>query len=119
MKCTIEFYEKENGRKPVEEFLDALSIKHREKVLHTIYRLKEYGCDMHYPEVDLIKGKKYRGLRELRVEYASDYIRIFFFITKSNVAVLLHSIIKKQAKTPVKDLETALSRMKRYLGGDS
>ena len=28
---TVEFYRKENGRIPVEEFLDELPMKHREK----------------------------------------------------------------------------------------
>ena len=48
------------------------------------------------------------SLKEYRLLYTS-------FLTEYNVkAVLLHAIQKKTDKTPKKELETALARMKDY-----
>jgi len=38
---------------------------------------------------------------------------VFYFVDNFD-AILLHGIIKKQDKTPVKDLDIALSRMIEY-----
>ena len=70
---------------------------------------------MHYPHVDTIKGKKYKDLWELRIEFASDIFRIFYFLPVKNIAILLHGIVKKKQKTPSKELDVALDRMKEYL----
>ena len=70
--------------------------------------------------MDSIKGDKYAGLMELRTKQASDIFRTFYFIvvkdeeTKAEKAVLLHAIQKKTNKTPKRELETALARMKDY-----
>ena len=93
MGYEIEFYKTESGRIPVDEFI-------------------------HY--VDSIKGDKYAGLMELRTKQANNIFRTFYFVvvkdeeTKTEKAVLLHAIQKKTDKTPKKELETALSRMKDY-----
>ena len=39
---TVEFYRKENGRIPVEEFLDELPMKHREKAIRSLMLLEEF-----------------------------------------------------------------------------
>jgi phage-related protein len=77
--------------------------------------LEKCGNELHYPHVDTIKGKKYSGLWELRIEFASNIFRIFYFLYERNTAILLHGIIKKSQKTPKKELDTALERMKEYL----
>ena len=75
---------------------------------------------MHYPYVDSIKGDRYAGLMELRTKQASDIFRTFYFVvvkdkeTKAEKVVLLHAIQKKTDKTPKKELETALTRMKDH-----
>ena len=52
---------------------------------------------------------------ELRIEFASNIFRIFFFLPQKNNAILLHGIVKKKQKTPRNELDVALARMKEYL----
>jgi phage-related protein len=52
---------------------------------------------------------------ELRIEFASNIFRIFFFLPGINNAILLHGIVKKSQKTPKKELDVALERMKEYI----
>lgn len=57
---------------------------------------------------------------ELRTKQANNIFRTFYFVVikdepeNSEKAVLLHAIQKKTDKTPKKELETALARMKDY-----
>ena len=120
MGYEIEFYKTENGRNPVGEFIQSLQEKQTAKILRDIDLLHDKGDTLHYPYVDSIKGDKYAGLMELRTKQASDIFRTVYFIvvkdeeTKAEKAVLLHAIQKKTNKTPKRELETALARMKDY-----
>jgi phage-related protein len=62
-----------------------------------------------------IAGKKYSALWELRIKLASDSFRILYFGFQETEYILLHGFTKKKDKTPVKELEIALSRMGDYL----
>lgn len=120
MGYEIEFYKTENGRKPVEEFLKSLQKNQSARILKDIELLKAIGADLYYPYIDSIKGEKYKGLMELRTKQANNIFRTFYFVvvkdeeTNEEKAVLLHAIQKKTDRTPKKELETALSRMKSY-----
>lgn len=120
MGYEIEFYQTESGRKPVEEFLKSLQKKQSARVFKDIGLLKEMGSSLYYPYIDSIKGDKYKGLMELRTKQANNIFRTFYFVVvkdedkKTEKAVLLHAIQKKTNKTPKKELETALMRMKDY-----
>lgn len=120
MGYEIEFYKTENGRNPVDEFIKSLQEKESAKVVKDIRLLKEMGAKLHFPYVDSIKGDKYAGLMELRTKQSNNIFRTFYFVVvkdeerKEEKAVLLHAIQKKTNKTPKKELETALARMKEY-----
>lgn len=120
MGYEIEFYKTASGRKPVEEFIFSLQEKQTAKMLRDITLLQTKGSDLRFPYVDSIKGDKYDGLMELRTKQASNIFRTFYFTivkdkkTKLEKAVLLHAIQKKTDKTPKRELETALERMKEY-----
>lgn len=120
MGYEIEFFKTESGKKPVEEFICSLQKKQAAKILRDLTLLQENGRNLYFPYVDSIKGERYDGLMELRTKAAGNIFRTFYFIVvkdesqKLEKAVLLHAIQKKTKKTPKKDLETALSRMKEY-----
>jgi len=115
VKYKAELYEKENGKIPVLEFILNLNPKQQAKIYREIDLLEKFGSDLHYPHVGSIKGKRYTDLWELRIELASDIFRVFYFLPKNNKAILLHGIVKQKQKTPKKELDTALERMKEYL----
>ena len=120
MGYAIEFYTTKSGRNPVKEFIQSLQKKQIAKILRDITLLQEVGRDLHYPYVDFIKGDKYSDLMELRTKQSNTIFRTFYFVVvkdeekKEEKAVLLHAIQKKTDKTPQKELETALARMKEY-----
>ena len=78
----VEMYEKKDGKMPVQDFIQGLEPKKQAKISREIDLLEKFGSELHYPHVDTIKGDKYKGLLELRVEFASNIFRIFFFYRK-------------------------------------
>jgi phage-related protein len=111
----IEFYETETGKIPVYDFISALPEKLRAKTFRDIELLQKYGSELREPYVKSIKGKKYKGLLELRIKYSSDAARIFYFVNYNNKYVLLHGFIKKTMKTPPKEIEKAKKYMEDYI----
>ena len=61
----VEFYQKENGRIPVQEFLNSLPSKLRSKAYLDIKLLDACGSNLREPYVKPVKGKKNKGLYEL------------------------------------------------------
>lgn len=120
MGYEIEFYKTESGRDPVSDFIKTLDKKQAAKIYRNIGMLRDFGADLHFPYVDFIKGDKYKGLMELRTIQAKNIFRIFYFVIvkdtekKTERAVLLHAVQKKTDRTPKKELDTALMRMKEY-----
>jgi len=110
----IEYYQKENGEIPVEDFLLSLNPKLRAKAYSDIMLLKRLGINMREPYSTPIKGEKYKGLFELRTKFSSDITRIFYFLYDRNRFVLLHGFVKKTNKTPERELERAVKYKKDY-----
>ena len=108
MEWEIEYYQKENGEIPVEDFLLTLNPGLRAKAYSDITLLKRLGINIRAPYSTPIKGKKYKGLFELRTKFSSDITRIFYFLFEKNTFILLHGFVKKTNKTPTKELEQAL-----------
>lgn len=100
----IVFYTKENGEKPIEEFIISLDEKMKSKALGQIAILKEKGRTLREPYSKYIKD----GIFELRIKFSSDISRIFYFFYVGNKVVLTNGFIKKTQKTPTSEIEKAL-----------
>lgn len=107
---SIEFYEKENGKKPVQDFLDSLDIKMRAKAIHEIQILKEIGNNLREPYSKSIQD----GVFELRIKFSSNISRIFYFFYVDKKIILLSGFIKKTQKTPKTEIEKAISHKIDY-----
>ncbi len=114
MVFEVEFYQKENGDIPVLNFLLLLQPKMRAKAYSEIELLKKHGNELREPYVKQIKGEKYKGIYELRIKFASDITRIFYFSFSQDTFILLNGFIKKDNKTPVRELEKARNYKKDY-----
>lgn len=110
----LEFYMKENGKIPVQDFLYSLPPKLRAKAFSDIELLKNMGNDLHEPYVKPLKGKNNKGLFELRIKFSNDIARIFYFTYYNNKFVLLHGFIKKTMKTPENEINKARKYMQDY-----
>lgn len=111
----VEFYKKETGKVPVQEFLLSLPAKLRAKAFSDIELLKLYGSELKEPYVKPVKGKKNKGLFELRIKFSNDIVRIFYFTYYNHKYVLLHGFLKKTQRTPPKEIERARSYMEDYM----
>gem|GEM_PF-86270 len=101
----MEYYKKENGHIPVLDYLLSLEAKMRAKAFSEIELFEKHGPELREPYVKPIKGTQYKGLFELRIKFASDISRIFYFTYHQKTFVLLHGFTKKTETTPQKELE--------------
>ncbi len=99
----VEFYCLPSGEKPVVEFLDGLDKKMRAKALHSISVLEEFGNQLREPHSKPMG----EGLFELRIQFASDISRIFYFFVVDNKIILTNGFIKKTMRTPKAQLDLA------------
>lgn len=100
---TIGFYRLPNGKAPVEEFLDGLETKMRNKAVDSISLLEEFGNRLTLPHSRAMGD----GLYELRIKFASDITRIFYFFFVDNRIILTNGFVKKTVKTPPNELKLA------------
>lgn len=107
----IVFYTDLRGRRPVEDFLDSLDIKMRQKMLRSIKALQEMGTDLRMPLSEALGD----GIFELRAQVGSNITRVMYFFFVGDRAVLTHGFVKKTQKTPVKEIERAKELRDEYI----
>lgn len=106
----IKYYKNENGKELIKIFLNGLDAKMRAKAFWELGLLEEKGAALKRPYCAYIR----EGIFELRVEYASNIARIFYFFFDEQDIVLTNGFIKKTQKTPQKEIEKALKYKKDY-----
>lgn len=102
----IEYYRKENGSCPFEEFVDGLPEKVQYRIMESVDTLAEGGPLLREPLSKPVGD----GLFELRIisgRYAS---RVLYFFVYGGRAVITNGFLKKSQKTP----RTELQRARRY-----
>lgn len=99
----VDFYQLPNGEKPVEKFLNSLDRKMRAKALHSLSILEEFGNTLREPHSKSIGN----DLFELRIKFASDITRIFYFFVVDNRIILTNGFVKKTMRTPKSEIELA------------
>lgn len=71
----VEFYENENGDTPVEDFLNSLDIKMRNKLLMILNVLQEKGNQLREPYSKHLED----GIFEVRGKVGNDISRVLYF----------------------------------------
>lgn len=112
----IEFYETEDGKCPIWDFLEALRLKaptnkdariqHKQASLY-IELLQQNGTHMNAEITKHLDD----GIWELR----PGNNRIFYFFCQNDTYVLLHQFRKKSQKTPKREIEKAKTERNDYL----
>ena len=102
----IVFYETEDGKNLVREFLRSIEPKMRVKIARTISLLKVYGYELREPYSKSLGD----GIFELRTQFGGNISRVLYFFVVNGKAVLTHGFIKKTQKTPQQEID----RVKRY-----
>ena len=108
-KTAVIFYEDNDGRAPVVEWLRELSKTNKKAwalCRKRVQQLSESGHELRRPAADILRD----GIYELRARQGKVQYRILYFYHGQNVAVLAHSIIKKGSAVPNVDIEKAIDR---------
>ena len=91
----------------VDQFIDNLEITTQGKIRNVINLLKEYGHLLRTPHSKKIIG--HDNLFELRSSGNSP-VRLFYTVHK-NEYYILRGFVKKTNKTPIREINTAISRI--------
>ena len=110
MEFKIVYYKNCKGECPVEEFLLKLGVTNKLLQAQSFKAIEKLRFQEYHKE----PFSKYleTGLYEVRIRSRSDLLRIFYTFKKGQIIILLHNFIKKQQKTPLRELETARKRLK-------
>lgn len=99
----VNYYEDENGNKPVENFIDSLDGKMKAKVFGRLELLEEYGSMLGMPFSRYLDD----GIFELRTVQGNNITRILFFFVVGERVILTHGFVKKTQKTPLREINKA------------
>lgn len=111
MKFEVQFYEKENGERPAEEFMLSVDDKMRAKLSGLVKVLEEKGNNLREPYSKYLED----GIFELRGKVGNDISRVLYFFYYEGKIILTNGFIKKTKKTPRKQIKLAKERRKEYI----
>ena len=107
----IYYYTTVLGENPFSDFLDRLSGQQQAKILRIFSNIKEHGLSSILPHVKKLSGTP---LWEIRI-LGKDNIRVLYVCPLKETVLVLHGFVKKQQKTPDREITTALQRYKEWL----
>ena len=111
-KWQLLYYIKQDGTKPVEEYIKKLPINERAKTFTFIEHLKEKGPELHRPYADLLED----GIHELRIKLTGDQVRILYFFCYKNIIILTNAFEKHTEEVPKSEIKTAKINRDDFLG---
>lgn len=106
----VEFFEKDDGSFPVEEFILSQDIKMRAKIFRNLELLASHGDMLREPYSKSLGN----GIFEIRTRVKSDITRILYFFVLGKKIILTNGFVKKTQKNPQKEINLALSRRNEY-----
>ena len=107
----IIFYHLENGKCPVEDYLESLTNKQVEKVFFVLDLIETINV---IPRKFFKKLEATDDIWEVRIQYGNNIFRLFGFFDGNGLVVLHHAFTKKTQKTPKKEIKIAEQRKKDY-----
>ena len=100
----VKFYlNSRTGQSHPLDYINKLPTKEKAKVLKYIEFLREHKGILDEPYSRHIKDK----IRELRVDFARNRFRIFYFLFVGKTIIILHAFSKRTSKTPVSEINLA------------
>ena len=106
----MDFYKAADGSKPLVSFVDLLNVKMKAKVMANLVLLEEYGNMAREPLSKPIGD----GLFEMRAILGNDIVRILYFFDGGRIIIATNGFVKKQQKTPGKEIDLAKKRRTDY-----
>ena len=107
----VEYYEKEDGTFPAEEFILSLDTKMQAKMFRELELLETFGNELREPHSKPLSD----GIYEIRAKVASDITRVLYFFVVNKKIILTNGFVKKTQKTPDSEITLAKKYRKDYL----
>ena len=107
----VEYYEKEDGTFPAEEFILSLDAKMQAKMFRELELLETFGNEVREPHATPLGD----GIDEIRAKVASDITRVLYFFVVNKKIILTNGFVKKTQKTPDSEITLAKKYRKDYL----
>ena len=108
---TVVLYETEDGKTPVEDWMDSLDPKMRAKLIAMLLLLEEKGNALRKPYTESLGD----GIFELRAIQGNNISRALFFFYFNQRIIVTNGFIKKQQKTPANEIKLAKERRLDFL----
>ncbi len=108
---TVVLYETEDGKTPVEDWMDSLEPKMRAKLIAMLLLLEEKGNALRKPYTESLGD----GIFELRAIQGNNISRALFFFYFDQRIIVTNGFIKKQQKTPANEIQLAKDRRLDFL----
>ncbi|AVM70011.1 type II toxin-antitoxin system RelE/ParE family toxin [Lachnospiraceae bacterium oral taxon 500] len=108
---TVEFFEREDGTFPAEEFILSQNVKMQVKLFRLLELLELKGNELREPYSKSILD----GIFEIRAKQGTDAARVLYFFVENKKVILTNGFIKKMQKTPKNEIDIALKYRKQYL----
>ena len=102
MAWEVEFYGK------VDQDIAAMPPKIQARMIHLMELMEKHGANLGEPHTKALKD----GLFEIRAKAKEGIGRGFFCYMDGQRIIILHAFVKKDQKTPKKDLELAKQRLR-------
>lgn len=106
MDYTVEYYEKDDGSRPAEEFILSQDNKMQAKIFAALELLESKGPALREPYSKVLDD----GIFEVRAKQGTDISRVLYFFVVGRRVILTNGFVKKTMKTPPREIE----RAKRY-----
>ena len=111
MKKIEYFLDQNKNISPPKDYIDSLSKKQKAKIFRIFLNIETYGLSSIQPHIKKLTGTP---LWEIKI-LGQDSIRIFYTLKYKDIILILHAFIKKSQKTPDKEINIALKRLKQLL----
>lgn len=106
----VEYFEKEDGTYPAEEFILSQDVKMRAKLFRLLELLEEKGNTLREPYSKSLDD----GIFEIRAKQGSNITRVLYFFYVGNKIILTNGFIKKSQKTPPSEIDLAKKYRAEY-----
>ena len=111
MSYSIEYYEKDDGSRPVEEFILSQDNKMKAKIMAMLDFLAEKGPALREPYSKHLED----GIFEVRAKQGSDISRVLYFFIVGKRVILTNGFVKKTQKTPPSEIKKSKRYREDYL----
>ena len=106
----VEYFEKEDGTYPAEEFILSQDVKMGAKLFRLLELLEEKGNTLREPYSKSLDD----GIFEIRAKQGSNITRVLYFFYIGNKIILTNGFIKKSQKTPPSEIDLAKKYRAEY-----